>query len=55
MLTGRTTNNTERARPLLFDACRCGPGRRLACLACARWLRHYRQITERRAAFGSSP
>lgn len=50
----RAITSMARVPPLLFDACRCGPGRRLACLTCARWLRHYRQVTERRAALGGS-
>jgi hypothetical protein len=54
MLNGRKPINTARVRPLLFDCCRCGLGRTLVCLACQRWLRHYRQVTERRAAFGGS-
>lgn len=40
---------------LLFDCCRCGIGRTLACLTCQRWLRHRRIVAERRAAWGAQP
>lgn len=39
-----------RVHPLLFGACTCGlPA--VLCLACARWRRHYRMVTQRRAAW----
>lgn len=39
--------------PLLFDACRCGPGGRMRCMACLRWFRHWRMVMQRRRAWGA--
>lgn len=39
---------TQRVHPLLFDACRCAQAQGRLCLACARWCKHYRNVTERR-------
>jgi len=40
-----TTPTGARLGPLLFDCCRCGPGRAIACLRCRRWLAHSRNVT----------
>lgn len=50
----RTTTNTARVHPLLFDACRCGLTGR-ACLTCRRWLNHYRTVQRRRATRMATP
>lgn len=39
---------------LLFDSCRCGPGRIGHCLACRRFGRYYSEVAHRRAAWGGS-
>lgn len=46
----RTTTSARRLHSLLFSPCTCclTPGRQ--CLACCRWRKHYRVVTERRAA-----
>lgn len=43
---------TERAHPLLFDCCRCGVGRVMACLYCKRWANHQSIVEQRRRAWG---
>lgn len=44
--------NPARLHPLLFDCCRCGIGREMACLMCKRWQRLHRTVAQRRAAWG---
>ena len=45
------TTQADRQGPLLFDCCRCGPGRVMTCLTCWRWARHHRMVTVRRRQF----
>ena len=45
------TNQADRPSPLLFDCCRCGPGRSMSCAACMRWARHHRMVTVRSRQF----
>lgn len=37
---------------LATAGCTCGMAPRVACFTCARWLRIWRQVTERRRAWG---
>lgn len=45
----------QRPHPLLFDPCRCGIGRSMACLTCQRWLRLHRIVAARRAVWVAQP
>jgi len=40
--------------PLLFDCCRCGIGRAMACLTCKRFERIARAAAQRRAEWGGA-
>lgn len=55
-MTTPTTTPTppQRPHPLLFDACRCGPGWRMRCMVCLRWQRHGLMVEQRRHAWGAS-
>lgn len=52
----RTRRRPARARlhPLLAGACTCFSAGGAACMACARWTRHYRDVTERRATWAKA-
>ena len=51
MSRASTQAQQERLAPLLFAPCTCSMTPRLVCVACARWAKQYRTVTERRRAW----
>ena len=44
------TAKPDRAKPRLFDCCRCGIGRAMECLTCRRFARYGRTVEQRQRA-----
>jgi len=53
--SGQSTGRAERPHSLLFDCCRCGPGKFMVCATCRRWARHFDMVTARRRAWEVLP
>lgn len=46
---------SARSAPLLFDCCRCGPGRAGVCLTFLRWNRYGRTVALRLRSWKGKP
>lgn len=51
----QTTVRADRPHALLFDCCRCGPGKFMVCATCRRWACHQGMVTKRRRAWEVQP
>jgi len=52
--TTTTAATGQRPGPLMYDCCRCGIARSMACLHCRRWARFGEALAQRNQARGKN-